>query len=144
PNSSRFKAHWTWPPWSALSGAAPGLEIIDLRHRSAVSHEREVEATIERLGRASDPGDGAIQAALMLLGDEDYRLIVVTHRALIDGPSRGILYDDLATFYRGHAHGEAARPAPIIVGYRSFAAWQTSLSERPTGKAQLAFWERTI
>ena len=102
--------------------------------------EREAAASMLLQTYAETPFDltaGAFRPVVIRVGDDDHRLMLLTHHIITDAWSYTILFDELATLYDARLRGIPAPLEPIRLQFGDYAAWQ-----RPEGRpAQgLGFW----
>ncbi|WP_434628775.1 amino acid adenylation domain-containing protein [Chromobacterium sp. CV08] len=85
-----------------------------------------------------------LRAALFRLADDDWLLALAIHHIVCDGPSLGLLMQDLA---RAYAHRlDPARPAlaELPLQFADFAEWQQEQLASPKSEALLAAWEERL
>ena len=80
---------------------------------------------------------------------EEHVLVVVLHHIAGDGWSLGLLWRDLAAFYRARCAGVAAELAPLPVQYADYTLWQQAvLGDEDDASSvlsqQLLFWKETL
>ncbi|HSL83624.1 MAG TPA: amino acid adenylation domain-containing protein, partial [Thermoanaerobaculia bacterium] len=116
------------------------LPVADLA--SIRTEEREAAArrlALREAGRPFDLARGPLARALLVrLGAGDHLLVVVTHHAVSDGWSVGVLIRELAALYRGEA-----LPA-VPLRYTDYAVWQR---RRLAGEAlarELGWWRGAL
>src|SRR5205085_555953 len=109
---------------AALEGDPLVVEDLSTLHgaQRAGAARRRVEAwaaTPFALAR-----ERAFKVLLLRLGADEHQLLLVTHHAMADGWSVGVLLRDLAALYGAEAMGAGTTLLPVPVQYRAFAAWQ--------------------
>ncbi|OBU85449.1 hypothetical protein MY55_16720 [Chromobacterium subtsugae] len=85
-----------------------------------------------------------LRAALFRLADDDWLLALAIHHIVCDGPSLGLLMQDLA---RAYAHRQdPAQPAlaELPLQFADFAEWQQEQLASPASEALLAAWEARL
>ncbi|HET9627465.1 MAG TPA: amino acid adenylation domain-containing protein [Kofleriaceae bacterium] len=86
---------------------------------------REAEAAFD-LSR-----DVLLRGPLVRIADNDHALLLTTHRIVYDGASLRVLARELITGYVAHHAGHAPSPAPLVVQYADYAAWQATVAAAP-------------
>ncbi|APR77528.1 Siderophore biosynthesis non-ribosomal peptide synthetase [Minicystis rosea] len=123
--------------------------VLDVRHldAGALPH-REAAARREALAEARRGFDLAIdrpfRAVLLVLGEDDFQLLVTMHHIVSDGWSLGVLYRDLSAFYRARLSGAPARLPDLPIRYRDYAAWQRAWLSGDTYDRELAYWRERL
>ncbi|MGH3672604.1 MAG: condensation domain-containing protein, partial [Pseudonocardiaceae bacterium] len=93
---------------------------------------------VEESSRPMDLSCGPLfRAVLVRLSDADHVLLLVTHHAVSDGWSVGVLMRELGTLYGGSA------VADVQLQYRDFALWQREWVGDGSGE-QLEYWCRQL
>jgi amino acid adenylation domain-containing protein len=124
--------------------SGPELALVDLSHLPGEAREREVRTTYTQLVAPHDLAREALRACLLRSSSNEHVLLLSANHVIIDGFSHDVLEMDLAALYRAFSRGTDPALAPLAFDFNDFCFWQRSLEERPAGRAQLAFWERTI
>jgi amino acid adenylation domain-containing protein len=83
-----------------------------------------------------------LRPLLLCLGRNDYRLLVTAHHIVADGPSVGIIRDELAQLY-GHYRGAASAPPPMPRAYADFARADSDQMAQPPVKT-LTWWQQQL
>ncbi len=102
--------------------------------------ERDGAASALLQAYAETPFDltaAAFRPVLIRVGDDNHRLMLLTHHIITDAWSYTILFDELATLYDAKLRGIPAPLAPIPLHFGDYAAWQ-----RPAGRPArgLGYW----
>jgi amino acid adenylation domain-containing protein len=71
-------------------------------------------------------------------------LVWVSHHAISDGWSLGVLVRELALLYQSSAAGEAAPPAPLPIQYGDFTVWQQQWVASMACTQELAYWKERL
>ena len=126
----------------------PALDVVDLSRLPARERTAEARRQFELISRPHDLTREVFRARLVRQDDHDHLLFLAPHHIAVDGFSWSVLEAELAALYRRArgAPATAAAPelAPLELACRDFCFWQTSLEDRPVGRAQLAFWDRAV
>ncbi|HEU5218746.1 MAG TPA: amino acid adenylation domain-containing protein, partial [Gemmatimonadales bacterium] len=132
------------PVQTVLPPEAVPLYRADLHHApeplgAAMAQARELAARPFNLA-----ADRPLRAALYRLGEDDHVLLLVTHHAVADGWSAGVLLNDLAALYDA-AVGQRASGLPALgISYGDFAAWQRDRTGEAERARLLDYWRRTL
>ena len=123
------------------------LPIVDLR--ALPESERMVEA--ERLAakdvqRPFDLRRGPLfRAALVRLGEDDYRLYMAVHQIIIDGVTAyHVLLPELVSLYSAFSEGKPSPLPELPIQCADFACWQRDWLRREVLATQLAYWRRQL
>lgn len=73
-----------------------------------------------------------------------YRLLFVTHHAIVDGGSLSLLHQELDQLYRAAVEGQALTLPPCLVQYADYAQWQRQWLSADTLKEQLDYWRTQL
>ena len=122
------------------------LPTIDLSGLPPEKQARETELAVERCARRcfDISKDLLIDPTLIRCGDEDHTLVVNLHHICADGPSMGILHQELLAFYQAFAQDEQLALTPLPVQYPDYAEWQRKVYTKEALGKQLGFWTRTL
>lgn len=120
--------------------AADMLEVVPHGTHEDVSTAVRIES--DRAAGRLDPTAGTMVEATFLepaVGDRG-RLVLVIHHLAVDGVSRRILLDDLASFHADAAAGLAPTPLPETTTLHDFAAAVAARADDPTLLSEAAHW----
>ena len=122
------------------------LPVIDLR--DLTDKERDSEAhrlALEAIRRPFDLSrDLMLRVLLIRLTDQEHILLVVKHHIASDGWSAGLLWHELAAFYRGFISGEIACLPELPIQYADYAVWQRDSLRGETLETKLAYWKKQL
>ncbi len=134
-------------PVQVIKPHAPrGLEIVDLRSRSAA--ERWVE--VQRLSKQEAEhvfrlAQGPLLRMLLVKVHADVHVLMLTlHHVVFDGWSTGILMHELGTLYNAFSTGTDHHLPELTVQYADYAHWQRHTFTDAVLKAQLAYWRSEL
>jgi natural product biosynthesis luciferase-like monooxygenase protein/amino acid adenylation domain-containing protein len=98
------------------------------------------EVLDEQTGHLFDLAQGPLfQAQLYRLQAERHVIVLLTHHIVSDGPSMGVIFDELMTLYEAACRGQHAElPAPLQ--YRDFVRWQAEQRHADTMARHEAYW----
>ncbi|MCP4657450.1 MAG: amino acid adenylation domain-containing protein, partial [bacterium] len=122
------------------------LPRVDLRRlpdalRQAVAAELAREEARRPFELARGP---VLRAALLRLGEEQHRLLLVIHHIAFDGWSAGIFMHELGVLYRAAVDGRPSPLPALRVQYADFAVWQRHWLAGPARVMQLAYWRERL
>jgi amino acid adenylation domain-containing protein len=122
------------------------IPIIDLSGLSPEEAARETERAIAHCVRRrfDISKDLLVGPTLIRCGDQDHTLVLNLHHICADGPSMGILHQELLEFYQAFVQGEQPELAPLPVQYADFAEWQRRVYTKQALGKQLAFWTKAL
>ncbi|MGH8770786.1 MAG: condensation domain-containing protein [Burkholderiales bacterium] len=119
------------------------LPVIDLRGLPHAQREAEAQRLIIEDGRRPfDLAHGPLlRVSLLRLGDEDHVCLLTYHHICGDNWSAGILFAELAAFYRAHREDTPASLPVLSIQYADFAYWQRRWLQGDALEQQLAYWK---
>lgn len=130
------------PVQVVMPARALPLTIIDLEAIPRSQQESELQLRIgAEVQRPFDLSrDLTLRAALFRLRADEHLLVLTVHHIASDGPSMGVLLQELAQFYSGFATGIAPDvPAPVVQ-CRDFTLWQKETLTEERRQKQLSYW----
>uniref|UniRef100_UPI0024583697 non-ribosomal peptide synthetase n=1 Tax=Nocardia wallacei TaxID=480035 RepID=UPI0024583697 len=112
--------------------------VLDLRDTAdpAAEFARFAADDRRRPFRLDEPP--LLRCALIMLGDNDFRLMITTHHLLMDGWSMPLVATELLTRY---AAGDASPALPPVRGYQHFLAWLRRQDSEAARRAWRAAFE---
>ncbi|MCP4655431.1 MAG: amino acid adenylation domain-containing protein, partial [bacterium] len=128
----------------------PRLVLALPVHDLTALRDADREAEVHRLASddARRPFDIArgpvLRAALLRLGEDDHRLLLVIHHIAFDGWSAGIFLHELGVLYRAAVDGRPSPLPALRVQYADFAVWQRHWLAGPARVIQLAYWRERL
>ncbi|WCM94911.1 amino acid adenylation domain-containing protein [Acidovorax sp. NCPPB 2350] len=114
-------------PDSALAGDAGRAQAL----------QKAFDLNLEPFDLARAP---LLRAALVPLGPERHRLVLVLHHIIADAHTLGLLLAEMADHYRRRVAGEAQDPSAPPLQYRDYVAWQRDWLNDEVRAAQCAYW----
>ncbi|MFC4856919.1 condensation domain-containing protein [Actinophytocola glycyrrhizae] len=90
-----------------------------------------------------DLAEPPVRADLVRVADDEHLLVLAVHHIAVDGWSVGVLSRDLGTAYRATSSG-AAPPAPPVLQFADFAAWQRAELDGDRLPALLSWWRNRL
>ena len=119
------------------------LPIFDLRHLDAT--RRDVEVRRLAAADAAKPfhltTGPLIRCACLVLGHEEFVVLVNMHHIISDGWSTDVFLKELLALYTACTRGEASPLPELDLQYADFAQWQRHWLSEATLDAELAFWK---
>ena len=122
------------------------LRVLDLSHLPQGQAEPEVERVCAEDARqpynlAEAP---LMRAKLLLLGEQEYVLVLNFHHIVCDGSSLTVFYNELATLYEAFLDGKLSALPSLSVQYADYAVWQHERLHGEVLESQLAYWKRQL
>ena len=121
------------------------LAMADIEGVGAGARDAELRRVILEEVRA--PFDLArdlmLRGLVVRLGPREHVLLLVAHHIAADGWSAGILYRELAEFYRAAVAGQEPSLPSLAVQYPDYALWQRRHLQGEALQSQLKFWDDT-
>ena len=77
-----------------------------------------------------------LRIGLIKLGEEEHILLKDVHHIIYDGTSLTVFYREFIDGYRGREF------PPLVLSYKDFAEWQTSIGEKEKLKNQEKYWAK--
>ncbi len=118
----------------------------DLRELPA--HQREAAAKAISQQLLAQPFDLArdalLRVALLRLGDQEHRLLLVQHHIVSDGWSMQRFIAEFSAAYAAFAEGTQPAFAPLPVQYADYAHWQRQWLASGERERQLAYWREAL
>ncbi len=95
--------------------------------------------------RPFDLGRGPLlRMALVRLGPQEHRLILVLHHIVADGWAVGVFLRELAALHRALADGGESRLPELAVQYADYAHWQRSWLQGEALHRLLVYWRQVL
>ncbi|MEM7061634.1 MAG: amino acid adenylation domain-containing protein [Cyanobacteria bacterium P01_B01_bin.77] len=120
------------------------IPVIDLRQLADPAEK--VQQWQEQL--AHQPFDLAtpplVRAHLLQIKDDQFEFVLVLHHLVADGWSRGVLLQELATYYRGYCIGQLVSLSPLSIQYADYVMRQQKQSLQPDYQEHLAYWKQQL
>jgi amino acid adenylation domain-containing protein len=85
-----------------------------------------------------------LRATLLRLGPDEHVLVLVMHHIITDGWSMGILFKEIAQFYRQLALGRPPQLAQLPIQYADFACQQREQLADQALQKDLEYWENKL
>ncbi len=134
----------------ALQRILPAHSQIIAQHdlRELPAHEREAAAKAVSQQLLAQPFDLArdalLRVALLRLGDQEHRLLLVQHHIVSDGWSMQRFIAEFSAAYAAFAEGTQPTFAALPVQYADYAHWQRQWLASGERERQLAYWREAL
>jgi len=117
------------------------LHHYEIEADSQAARQQRVAAIAHDICTQINIGDGPVfQAALIHLGGDGDRLLLVAHHLAVDAVSWRILLGDLQSIYTQMSQGQSVALPAKSNSYRQWAAALQSYGARPSVQAERAYW----
>jgi hypothetical protein len=129
-------------------GAPPEVEIPAIELGGSQDPDAEIDVFLRR--HALEPFDlesgPLVRMWLARLGDDDHRLLRLSHHIVTDWVSWRIFFTDVARAYGAHRRGERLPEIDDGPRYADFAAWERERlrPDGPVYRDQLDWWRRAF
>ncbi|WNN88257.1 alpha/beta fold hydrolase [Gloeocapsopsis dulcis] len=110
--------------------------------------EQEIQLMKQATAEAKQPFNLScgplLRAVLLHLDTDEYVLLLTIHHIVFDGWSEGILFRQLAAFYRAFSTSKPAPPLELSIQYADFAVWQRQWLQGEFLEVLLSYWKRQL
>ena len=122
------------------------ITVIDLKERYNTNSEIEVERILKQEAQYSFnlSSDLMLRPTLVRLSEEEHVLLLVMHHVASDGWSVGILFRELAGFYKAFSTGKPLPFPELPIQYADFAYWQRHWLSGEVLQKQLNYWKQQL
>ncbi len=122
------------------------LRVLDLQPLAAEEREQKIaQAVAEETSRPFDlSADPLFRTLLIQSAPADYVFVTVMHHIISDAMSISLINREVAALYRSYSLAQPSPLPELAVQYADYAAWQQSLLQSSTLKAQLAYWKNRL
>ena len=122
------------------------IDWQDLRELPANERESEANAYAQKLLKrpfdlASEP---LLRVAVLRLGDQEYRLLLIQHHIVSDGWSMQRFIGEFSAVYSAFAEGRTAQFAPLPLQYADYVQWQRDWLKSSEATRQLDYWKARL
>ncbi len=124
----------------------PLLEVVDLRGLKKAEGEAEIERqqhsmAFEVFDLASGP---LFRSRLLVLGQEEYCLLLTMHHIVSDGWSMNVLIREISILYGAFVEDQKSPLPELTIQYGDYAVWQREWLKDETLQRQLEFWKQHL
>lgn len=122
------------------------IRQFDVRGLPQPLREAEARRIIQEQARQpfNIAQDLMLRSVLVRLGDDQYRLLVLTHHIAWDVSSRAVLYRELSSLYQGFTSPHPAKAPEPGIQYSDFAAWQRRRLQGETFEQLATYWREQL
>ena len=85
--------------------------------------------------------DYMLRADLLVIGPDEYTLVVTVHHIASDGWSRSILVKEVAALYNAFDQNKEAGLQPLSFQYADFSIWQRQYLQTNVLEQKIAYWK---
>ena len=122
------------------------LKERDLRHLPRATRDSTYARILSEEART--PFDlvrgPLLRPQVLLLGEEDHRLLLTMHHAVSDAWSMGVLVRELSELYAAHIDARLANLPKLEIQYADFACWQRELLRGAELEKRMSFWKQRL
>ncbi|WP_458463651.1 amino acid adenylation domain-containing protein, partial [Paenibacillus sp.] len=111
------------------------FELVQENVESEVDRIRIMESFIQPFNTALPP---LLRAKLLVMGEEEYVLLMDMHHVISDGTSVGIIMNELFQLYEG------ITLPPVQLQYKDYAVWQKDRLDRRGYAESSGFWKEAL
>ena len=122
------------------------IPLFDLQELSSSAREVETARIIHKEARyAFDLSRGPLlRVALLVLGIEEYVLVLTTHQIVCDGWSMGLLFRAIERGYETTTDGRPALLPELSIQYGDYAEWHRQRLQGEILASQLSYWKKQL
>ncbi|UUY07405.1 amino acid adenylation domain-containing protein [Pseudomonas sp. J452] len=122
------------------------IDWLDLRELAATEREAEARNYAQKLLKrpfnlASEP---LLRVAVLRLGDQEYRLLLIQHHIVSDGWSMQRFIGEFSAAYAAFAEGRTTQFAALPLQYADYAQWQRDWLNSSEATRQLDYWKSRL
>ena len=134
-------------PMQVIGESRPfDLQTVDLREFPAEKREAELQRISSELAQRpfNLSTDLMIRAALVQLNTTEYDLLLTLHHIAFDGWSLGVLFRELAEYYRAYSTGATPNLPELPIQYADFAIWQRQWLQGKVLEREVSYWTKQL
>ncbi|MBA54635.1 MAG: hypothetical protein CMK89_09285 [Pseudomonadales bacterium] len=122
------------------------MQVVELASETAQQQQVRIDQEVEALyGHAFNLSAGPLfYVKLLVLGAEDYVLLINMHHIVSDGWSNGILMRELGMLYDAYSHGRSSPLPDLKIQYTDFARWQRQWLSGDELERQVSYWRTAL
>jgi surfactin family lipopeptide synthetase A len=122
------------------------LPVFDLsdrpsEERAAEAHRLSAEISQRPFNLSEDL---MLRIALLRLSSTEHILLLVTHHIVSDGPSRDILFHEIASLYDAFSANKPSPLSELPIQYGDFALWQRESLKEAVLEEQFSYWRKQL
>jgi len=134
-------------PMQVIGESRPfDLQTVDLRKFPPEKREAELQRVSTELDQRpfNLSTDLMIRAALLQLSAAEYELLLTLHHIAFDGWSLGVLFRELAEYYRAYSTGTIPNLPQLPIQYADFAIWQRQWLQGKVLEQEVSYWTKQL
>lgn len=122
------------------------VQLVELAAATAVQQQVRIDQEVESLySHVFDLAQGPLfYVKLLVLGEQDFVLLINMHHTVSDGWSNGILMRELGQLYDAYSHGRHSPLPELKVQYTDFSRWQRQWLSGDELERQVGFWRGAL
>ena len=121
-------------------------QVIELAAASPAQQQVRIDQEVELLySHVFDLAAGPLfYVKILVLGEQQYVLLINMHHTVSDGWSNGILMRELGMLYDAFAHGRRSPLPDLRIQYTDFSRWQRQWLSGEELERQVGFWRDAL
>ncbi|MDX6384576.1 MAG: hypothetical protein QOK48_2149, partial [Blastocatellia bacterium] len=122
------------------------FDVSDLRQLSSSARERAIQRLVaDETEYQFDFSEGPLlQVKLLMVGSDEYVLLLTVHHLVCDGWSVGVFLRELGALYQDACAGRSSSLPELKIQYADYAAWQRERTQGPWFERQLDYWRKQM
>ncbi|MBC9250735.1 hypothetical protein A9179_10650 [Pseudomonas alcaligenes] len=122
------------------------IDWLDLRELAANEREAKARDYAQKLLKRpfNLASEALLRVAVLRLGDQEYRLLLIQHHIVSDGWSMQRFIGEFSAAYAAVAEGRTAQLAPLPLQYADYAQWQRDWLKSSEATRQLDYWKARL
>jgi amino acid adenylation domain-containing protein len=122
------------------------LAFFDLSTNRASEREETLRKLIVKISKRpfNLAKDLMLRAALIRLTQVEHVLVLVTHHIVSDGPSRDIIFREIALLYDIYSQNKEEHLSELPLQYGDYAAWQRKRFNSSELEEQFSYWQKQL
>ena len=122
------------------------MQVVELASASVEQQQVRIDQEVESLyGHCFNLSAGPLfYVKLLVLGAEDYVLLINMHHIVSDGWSNGILMRELGMLYDAYSRGRSSPLPDLKVQYTDFSRWQRQWLSGDELERQVSYWRTAL
>jgi hypothetical protein len=143
---TRFVVEEGQPRQEISAGVELELRRIEVGGETEPERERQVaQLAAAAAGAGFDLAVGPLlRARLLVLGEQEYVLVLVLHHIVADGWSLAVLLRELTALYEAGCGGRAVQLPELELQYADYAEWQRQWLQGAVLEQQLEYWKEQL
>ena len=117
------------------------LQVHDISEASSKQYQEIYE---QEMTTPFDLSVGPLMRGRLLLGSQEYVLLVTMHHIISDGWSMEILIQELSALYTSYNQSKANPLPPLLLQYADFSQWQEDALQEEHLQEQALYWLKNL